>query len=68
MATFWERADHLVNSMCCLYLSVILVISHFRFEAGTVVLIASVPGHCLCFTFDLENIQTCLKACSTSLL
>ena len=29
---------------------VILVVSHFGFEGGTLVLIASVPGHCLSFT------------------
>ena len=32
------------------FLNVILVISHF---GGTLVLIASVPGHCLPFTFNL---------------
>ena len=32
---------------------VILVISHFGFEGGTLVLIVSVPGHCLSFTFYL---------------
>ena len=31
---------------------VILVTSRFGFEGGTLVLIASVPGHCLLFTFD----------------
>ena len=30
--------------------TVFLVISHFGFEGGTLVLIASVPGHCLSFT------------------
>ena len=30
---------------------VILVISHFGFEGRTLILIASVPGHCLFFTF-----------------
>ena len=29
---------------------VIFVISHFGFKGGTLVLIASVPGHCLSFT------------------
>ena len=32
----------------------VLVISHFGFESGTLVLVASVelvPGHCLSFTF-----------------
>ena len=33
----------------CLF--VITVISNFDFEGGTLVLIASVPGHCLPFTF-----------------
>ena len=32
-------------------LIVILVITHFGFEGGTLVMIASVPGHCLSFTF-----------------
>ena len=32
-------------------LKIISVISHFGFEGGTLVLIASVPGHCLSFTF-----------------
>ena len=32
------------------FLNVILVISHF---GGSLVLIASVPGHCLPFTFNL---------------
>ena len=43
VATFWERAAHLVNRMFSLYF-VILVISHFGFEGGTLVLIASAPG------------------------
>ena len=30
----------------------ILVISHFDFEGGTLVLIASVPGHCIYFTLE----------------
>ena len=34
-------------------LIVVLVISHFGFEGGTLVLIASVPGRCLSFTLDL---------------
>ena len=46
MATFWERAAHLVNRMfSLLWLFVALVVSHFGFEGGTLVLIASVPGH-----------------------
>ena len=52
MATFWERAAHSVYRMFSLFflLIVILVISHFSFEGGTLVLIASVPSHCLFFT------------------
>ena len=34
---------------------VMLVISHFGFEGGTLVLNASVPGHCLSFTFYHEQ-------------
>ena len=34
-------------------LVLILVVSHFSFEGGTLVLIASVPGHCLSFTFTI---------------
>ena len=53
MATLWERAAHLEYHMSSLYfdLFVILVISHFGFEGGTSVLIASVPGHHLPLTF-----------------
>ena len=40
--TFWERAAHSVYRMLTLY---ILVISHFGFEGGTLVMIASIPGH-----------------------
>ena len=36
----------------CLF--VILVISHFGFDGGTLVLIASVPGHCLPFSLYHE--------------
>ena len=38
-------------SLCFFLLIVILVIFHFDFEIGTLGLIASVPGHCLSFTF-----------------
>ena len=52
MATFWERAAYSVYRMFSLYFDiVILVISHFGFEGGTLVLIASVPGYCVSFTF-----------------
>ena len=36
----------------CIGLIVILVTSNFGFDRGTLILITSVPGHCLCFTFD----------------
>ena len=45
MATFWERVAHSVNrmfSLLCLFVA--LAASHFGFEGGTLVLIASVPG------------------------
>ena len=35
-----------------LMLFVILVISHFGFEGRTLIMIASVSGHCLPFTFQ----------------
>ena len=41
-----------VNRMfSLLFLSVALVFSHFGFAGRTLVLIASVAGHCLPFTF-----------------
>ena len=52
MGTFWEKAAHSVNrmfSLLCLFVA--LIVSHFLFESGTLVLIASAPGHCLPFTF-----------------
>ena len=51
MATFWERAANLFNSMFSLYLFVVLFFPHFGFEDRILVLIASVPDHCLPFTF-----------------
>ena len=51
MATFWERAAHSFNcmfSLLCLFVA--LVDSNFGFEGRTMILIASVPGHCLSFT------------------
>ena len=56
MATFWERAAHSLNRAfsslrVCLFVD--LVVFHFGFEGRTLVLIASVPGHCLPFTFCL---------------
>ena len=52
MATFSERAALLVYlcSHSIFWLIVVLVISHFGFDGGTLVLIASVPGHCLSLT------------------
>ena len=57
MATFWEIAAHSVYHMFLfIYICiVILVISHFSFEGRTLVLIASVPGHCLPFTFYVSQ-------------
>ena len=46
MATFWERAAHSVYHMFSLYFD-------FGFECGTLVLIASFPGHCLHFTLNV---------------
>ena len=53
MATFWMRATQSVYRMFSFvfWLIVILIISHIGFEGGTLVLIASVPVHCLSFTF-----------------
>ena len=40
--------------MFSLYFDIlILVISHFGFEGGALVLIASVPRHCLSFTSNI---------------
>ena len=52
MATVWEKSAHSVNrmfSLLCLFVA--LVVSHLGFEGRTLVLIASVPGHCLPFTY-----------------
>ena len=57
MATFWERAAHSVNHVSSwLSLVLFLVVSYFGFEGRTLVLIASVPGYCLPFTFYLTSI------------
>ena len=50
MATFWERAAHVNSMLSLLCLFVALVVSQFSFKGETLVLIASVPGHCLPFT------------------
>ena len=56
VAAFWEGA---ARSVCCVFfvcwLVVVLLISHFGFEGGRLVLIASVRGHCLSFTFFTKN-------------
>ena len=39
------------------WLIVFLIISHFGFEGETLVLIASVSGHCLYFTFYIINAE-----------
>ena len=47
MATFLEKAAHLVNHMfplLCLF--VVLVVSHLGFEDQKLFLIARVSGHC----------------------
>ena len=51
MATVLERAAHSDNrmfSLLCLFVA--LVVVHFGVEGRTLVLIVSVPGHCLPFT------------------
>ena len=53
MATFWEMAAHSgcrMFSLLCLFVA--LVVSNFGFKIRTLVLIVSVPGHCLPFTFN----------------
>ena len=57
MTTFWERAAHSVNhvfSLVCLLVA--LVVSHFNFKGGTLVLVVSVPDHCLTFTFCIAKV------------
>ena len=57
---FGERAAHSVNRMftlICLFVS--LVVSDFGFEGRALVLIASVPGHCLPFTFNINSAFWC---------
>ena len=49
----WQLLTRFV--LFVLLLIVILVISHFGFEGGTLVLIASVPGHCLSFTLYIND-------------
>ena len=49
MATIWDRAAQSVYHILtyCNFSN----FPKFGFECGTLVLIASVPGHCLSFTF-----------------
>ena len=48
MATFWETAAHSVDRVFSLVCQIVaLVVFHFGSEDRTLVLIASVPGHCL---------------------
>ena len=49
MATFLERAAHLVNRTCYLC-SLFAFFADLGFEGGNLVLIAPVLGHCLPFT------------------
>ena len=50
---FWKELLIRLNgmfSLICLFVA--LVVSYLGFEDRTLVLIASVPGHCLPFTFS----------------
>ena len=50
VATSWERAARSVyRSSLCIF-TYCNFSSHFGFEGGTLVLFASVRGHCLSFT------------------
>ena len=51
MATFWERAAHSFICSLCIMTICVLVISKFGFKGGTLVLVGSIPGHCLPFAF-----------------
>ena len=54
MTTFWERAAHAVNRMfssLCLFVALVVPF-WFRGQDLVLVLIASVPDHCLPFTFN----------------
>ena len=57
MASYRERTAHSVNrmfSLLCVFVA--LVVSHFGFDGWTLVLIASVPGHCQHFTFHITAV------------
>ena len=45
-------------SLLCLFIA--SVVSHFAFEDGDLVLIASAPGHCLPFTYYKKCDPICL--------
>ena len=62
MASFLERAAHSVDhifSLLCLFVP--LVVLHFGFDGGTLILIALVPGNCLPFTFCMLLIISVCK-------
>ena len=54
MVTFWEVAAHSDSRMFSVCIFVILVISLVCFKGETLVLIASVPDHCLPFYLWLK--------------
>ena len=64
MVTFWERAAHSVNRMfsfvLCIHIIIIVVITHFDFQNRILVLIVSVPGYWVLFTFI--HMYTLLRA------
>ena len=60
MATFWERAAHLVDhNLCSLCILTICnfsyCISCFGFKGRIWVLIAPVPGHCILVTYSNDK-------------
>ena len=75
MTTFWEIADHSVDTFFSLYFVYlyVLVISHFGFESGICLLIAPVPVHCFlitffskCLSFKFSTLQLTRKTLSYS--
>ena len=60
MANILGIAAHSVDrvfSLLCLFVAV--VVSDFGFEGRTLILIASIPGHCLHFTFFVPPSHGC---------
>ena len=57
-----ELRIRLTTCSLVLCLFVILVVSYFGFEGGTLILIAPVPDHCLHYTFlrNLPNDHSCI--------